>query len=411
MKNWKKLALCAMIGTILLLPNEVNAASLSFSDMTVKGAFLVIALIVILLLLYLGYRMDSNEGVPKPKKSKKKEFVESKDKYVKKQQPVETYVSNDNVYEEDSREYEVDNVNPEDISESMEYEEDNIAYQPEEDFNTISSNTEPEKSLFEASNNDFGSTISFDSSLLNKELNSVSDVEDIVEEDDFEDVDTEEDDFEDIDTAEDDFEDVSDNVVEDDDFEDVDAEDDEEFGEEFDTSIIDNIDNDFEDEVFSTAVPKTTTVVEEEFVEEIIKDDDFQEDEEFGEEFDTSIIDSIDDDFEDVKTSESFTTKTVVEEETDFPGFSVGTSSSKSVEEELEDLVDDLEDVPVIEENPVVEKPRKRYTKVSTKKVETTVSTGLDEDFMRQMEANLGDGATKEAKPAKKTSTRKKKTE
>ena len=86
MKNWKKLALCAMVGTILLLPNEVNAASLSFSDMTVKGTFLIIALIVILLLLYLGYRMDSNESAPREKKSKKKEFVESKDKYVKKQQ-------------------------------------------------------------------------------------------------------------------------------------------------------------------------------------------------------------------------------------------------------------------------------------------------------------------------------------
>ena len=191
----------------------------------------------------------------------------------------------------------------------------------------------------------------------------------------------------------------------------MDVEDDEEFGEEFDTSIIDNIDDDFEDEVFSTTIPKTTTVVKEEIVEEITKNDDFEEEEEFGEEFDTSIIDSIDDDFEDVKPSESFVTKTVIEEETDFPGFSVGTSSLKSVEENLEELVDDLEDAPVMEEIPVVEKPKKRYTKVSTKKVVTTASTGLDEDFMRQMEANLGDGATKEEKPAKKTSTRKKKTE
>ena len=369
MKNWKKLALCAMVGTILLLPNEVNAASMSFSDMTVKGAFLIISLVVILLLLYLGYRMDSNESIPKEKKSKKKEFVDSKDNYVKKQ-PVEAYVPNDTVYEEDSREYEVDNVNPEEISESVEYEEDTI-YQPEEDFediNTITSNIEPEKSLYEASSSDFGETISFDSSALNKELNTVSDIEEIVEED-------------------------------------------EEFGEEFDTSIIDNIDNDFEDEVFATAIPKTTTTVEEEIVEEVI------EDEEFGEEFDTSIIDEIDDDFEDIQsgTFSSKTVEPVVEEESDFPGFSVGTPKSETVTVNdfvnTFDEIDELDDLEEVEEIPVVEKPKKRYTKVSTKKVEPTISTELDEDFMRQMEANLGDGAVKEIKPAKKTSTRKKKTE
>ena len=80
----------------------------------------------------------------------------------------ETY--QENTYEEDTREYEDDNVNPEDISESMEYEEDDV-YEPEEE------SEEPETSLYEASTNDFGATISFDSSALNKEISSVEDEE------------------------------------------------------------------------------------------------------------------------------------------------------------------------------------------------------------------------------------------
>ena len=365
MKNWKKLALFAMVGTILLVPSEVNAASLSFSDMTVKNAFLVISIVVILLLLYLGYRMDSNEGTPREKKSKKKEFVDSKANYVKKQTE-EVYTSNDTEYEEDSREYEVDNVNPEDISESVEYEEDNSVYQPDEeeeedfeDIDEITSKVEPEKSLFESSNNDFGETISFDSSALNKEINN--DIEDIAK-----------------------------------------VEEEEELGEEFDTSIIDKIDDDIEDEVFSTSVPKSTTVVEE--YEEIV-----EEEEDFGEEFDTSIIDEIDDDFEDISTNETFSNKietpVVEEEEEEFQGFSVSTSKAKTpvVEDDDEiEKIEEIEEIPVIEE-----KPKKRYTKVSTK----STSTALDEDFMRQMEANLEVGVKEEVKPAKKTSTRKKKAE
>lgn len=330
MKNWKKLGIVTLIGAMLLMPNEVSAASVSLSDMSVKNVFLILAIVIILILLYLGYKMDSNEGIkePKEKKSKKKEFVDSKSNYVKKQ-PETTYVP-------DEKEYEVDNVNPEEISESVEYEEDD-----NEDIYTEVE--EPEKSLFESSNN-MDETISFDTSALNKEF--------------------------------------SDNTEE---IEDV--------GEEFDTSIIDKIDEEDDDVGFSTAIPQSKVVVEE--YEE--------ESEEYGEEFDTSIIDQIDEEFEEEVKDVEKTVNVIDEvEETEFQGFSVGVPKSKEEPEE------DFEDIEEIEPEVVVEeKPKKRYTKVTQKVTE------LDEDFMRQMEKNLEIGTEDGIKvtKAKKTSTRRKKAE
>lgn len=338
MKNWKKLGIITLTGAMLLMPNEVSAASISLSDVSIKNVFLILAIVIILLLLYLGYKMDSNEGIkePKEKKSKKKEFVDSKSNYVKPQVET-TYVPDEKEYEEDNREYEVDNVNPDEISESVEYEEDDVA-----DDETY---TEPEKSLFDSSSN-MDETISFDTNALNKE--------------------------------------ISDEVEEMEDAEDV--------GEEFDTSIIDKIDEE-EEFGFATAVPKSKVEVEE-----------YEETEEYGEEFDTSIIDQIDDEFEmePVKNVEEMVNNIVEpEEETEFQGFSVGVPKAKEEPEE---------EVEIVEEVVVEEKPKKRYTKVTPK------TTELDEDFMRQMEKNLEIGSedgikVTKVKSTKKTSTRRKKAE
>lgn len=264
MKNWKKIAIMILMGTILLLPNEVSAASIGFTELSIKNIFLFIAILILILLLYLGYRMDSNENIKeKEPKSKKNNNLNEKARYLKQSSTDDLY---DKEYEEDSREYEVDDVNPEEISESVEYEED----EEQEDDN------DSEMSLFESvqNNNVLGSTINFDTSDLRKELNKSS----INNDDDFEDIDTpsvnketieEDDDFEDIVTPS-----VSDSVIEDDE---------EEYGEEFDISIIDKIDEE----------------------DEIIKEDSF------------------------IKKLDSFK-----EPETDFAGFSVASKSSEKTYDE-----------------------------------------------------------------------------
>lgn len=245
MKNWKKIAIMILMGTILLLPNEVSAASIGFTELSIKNIFLFIAILILILLLYLGYRMDSNENIKeKEPKSKKNNNLNEKARYLKQSSTDDLY---DKEYEEDSREYEVDDVNPEEISESVEYEED----EEQEDDN------DSEMSLFESvqNNNDFGSTINFDTSDFRKELNKSS----ISNDDDFEDI---------VTPA------VSDLEIEDDE---------EEYGEEFDISIIDKIDED----------------------DEIIKEDSF------------------------IKKLDSFK-----EPETDFAGFSVASKSSEKTYDE-----------------------------------------------------------------------------
>ena len=264
MKNWKKIVIMILMGTILLLPNEVSAASMGFTELSIKNIFLFIAILILVLLLYLGYRMDSNENIKeKEPKSKKNNNLNEKARYLKKSSIDDLY---DKEYEEDSREYEDDDVNPEEISESVEYEED----EEQDDDN------DSEMSLFESvqNNNVLGSTINFDTSDLRKELNKSS----ISNDDDFEDVVTssvnketieEDDDFEDIVTPA-----VSDLEIEDDE---------EEYGEEFDISIIDKIDQE----------------------DEIIKEDSF------------------------IKKLDSFK-----EPETDFAGFSVASKSSEKTYDE-----------------------------------------------------------------------------
>ena len=352
MKNWKKIVIMILMGTILLLPNEVSAASMGFTELSIKNIFLFIAILILVLLLYLGYRMDSNENIKeKEPKSKKNNNLNEKARYLKKSSTDDLY---DKEYEEDSREYEDDDVNPEEISESVEYEED----EEQDDDN------DSEMSLFESvqNNNVLGSTINFDTSDLRKELNKSS----ISNDDDFEDVVTssvnketieEDDDFEDVVTSsvnketieeDDDFEDIVTPAVSDLEIED----DEEEYGEEFDISIIDKIDEE----------------------DEIIKEDSF------------------------IKKLDSFK-----EPETDFAGFSVASKSSEKTYDETVTQKRYTKVKPKVVEN-VIE--------------DTDFSDSSDLDFLKQMERNLELGnnevipeTTKNAvtKTTKKTTTRKKK--
>ena len=341
MKNWKKIAIMILIGTILLLPNEVSAASIGFTELSIKNIFLFIAILILVLLLYLGYRMDSNENIKeKEPKSKKNNNLNEKARYLKKSSTDDLY---DKEYEEDSREYEVDDVNPEEISESVEYEED----EEQEDDN------DSEMSLFESvqNNNDFGSTINFDTSDLRKELNKSS----ISNDDDFEDVLTssvnketieEDDDFEDIVTPE-----VSDLEIEDDE---------EEYGEEFDISIIDKIDEE----------------------DEIIKEDSF------------------------IKKLDSFK-----EPETDFAGFSVASKSSEKTYDETMTQKRYTKVKPKVVENVIEDTDFSDSSDLDfLKQMERNLELGNNE-VIPETTKNAVTKTTKNsvAKKTKKTTTRKKK--
>ena len=331
MKNWKKIAIMILICTLLLLPTESNAASIGFTDVSVKNMFLVIAILILILLLYLGYRMDSNENkVKEPKVKKAKDVATEKSKYSKKSNDI--YDFNDTEYEEDSNGYEVDNVNPEEISDGVEYEED------EDDFEDIISEEnvkinnvfeDNEESLYASFqnnvNNGFDSTINFDTSDLKKELNKSS----YAEEDDFEDIDS-----------------ITKSYSKD-------CE-----GKEIITPIEENIETEENEEIITFIEENTETI----------------EDEEYGEEFDISIIDKIDEE-DDVEEENSFIKElnSFKEPECDFAGFSVASPKSEEI----------------IQDNKNVFVP-KRYTKVKSKVVENVVSDNLDDiDFLRQMEKNL----------------------
>lgn len=300
MKNWKRIVIFILIGTILLLPNEVMAESASTSEFSIKNVCIIILIAIILLLLYMGYRMDSNEReteMKRQKTNKKIDNAKPQDKYV-----------NDYEYESDINEYEVDNVNPDEISETIEYEEDYLddEYDDEKTLYEVANQSTNLKTNLEEN---IDSTRNFDTSELRKEL-SFSE-EEIYEE----------------------------------------------YGEEFDISIIDDIDN-LENDMDNKS----------------------------------GAIESI---------------NNFKESETEFSGFSVAPAISNE------------KSVKTTEKKQTGKKNTKSYVKTEEENIAEEIDTNetgvLEEDFVKQMKNNLELGSNnikvlKEEKVVKKTSTRKKKT-
>lgn len=269
-----------------------NTASSGISS--TKYLAIGVAAVIVILLLFLGYKMDSKgDGEPTftSKKSRKKEKPAKK--------PVVKY-------EPDKVTYEKDDVNSKDLSEPVEYEED-------------------EDSLYSSMNDETPETPNF----------SVDNEDDLGS-----------------------LEDSSDGLTEN-------TENNEEYGEEFDTSIIDDIDDEEVPEETTVETPKTTS--EETMIFNNPPASETKD--ELTEEFNN--IDPTMDELKNIDTTE-----------TSFGGFSVSDNTSKKEN---------------VDEAPKAEKPRKKYTKV---KKDTTVST---DDFLAQMEENLKkDKEERDARKSKK---------
>ena len=129
MKKIKKItvSLC-MLGLIAnnayCTTNEVVSSSGGYT----KYLFMGVAALVIILLLFLGYKMDTKGDDFSISKPQKKSFKKNSSKHQE-------------TYEEDSIGYEVDILDTSDINDSVEYEEDETE--------------EAEESLFDSTNNDF----------------------------------------------------------------------------------------------------------------------------------------------------------------------------------------------------------------------------------------------------------------
>lgn len=113
---------------MMLMTNKIVYATTEATDEGIpsKYIFIGIAVLVILLLLFLGYRMDTKgEEITVPKASKK-----SNKKYN------DLMASSNDAYEEDNINYEMDhNVNTKDLMDSTEYEDDEDSL-----FTTMSDN-------------------------------------------------------------------------------------------------------------------------------------------------------------------------------------------------------------------------------------------------------------------------------
>ena len=125
-----KTSLTLSVAGLLLLSNNCFAAAAGTSSggttNITKYIAIGVAVLIVILLLFLGYKMDSKDSEQidySRKKSKKKE------KNVKKEDPK---------YESDNVTYEEDNINISDLSDPVEYED----------------NSEDEESLFSTINND-----------------------------------------------------------------------------------------------------------------------------------------------------------------------------------------------------------------------------------------------------------------
>jgi hypothetical protein len=324
-----------ILGTLAVLAlvfnNTVYATTESTAEsegFPTKYIFIGVAAIVLILLLFLGYKMDTKgDELFAPKISRSSKKVEKKS--AKKPEPKESE------YEEDAEiSYENDSIdNSEEIADEIEYSEDD------------------EESLFSAENdsNDDSEEFSFSSDEGNEEEKSEED----------------------------------------------DNEDEEEYtGEEFDTSIIDGIEDE-EDITTSNKEEKPTS-----FDETMVFDNGSTNitSDKLEDEIDS--LDNIDDNMEEINiggdTSDPFIDelKNFEEPESDFEGFSV--ESSK----------DDIGD---IEES----KPSKKYKKVKKeeKVVEEEKNTEIQDsnDFLAQMEATLQKNKEERNARNKSTTTKNKK--
>lgn len=354
---------------VLLLNNIVYATSgeaSSSEGFSTKYIFMGIAALVIIMLLFLGYKMDTKDDSAPSKPSKKAQKA-AKAKKVKQQKVQE-------VYEEDNTKYEDDNINAEDLVEDSEYEEDyNDEAYNEEDYNEEYS--------------DNSTYVDDDEDVLYSDLSeSYSEEENVIKENE------------------------------------VEKDPEEAVGTMFDTSIIDNIDNDAE-------VPELENSTEEQPVEAM------------GAMFDTSIIDNIDNDVELPAIEEKIEEKPIVENST--PAFdetmifneppitnnivevnpmdnldntneiindieSIDSVDNKikdvKVEEEENSFIKELQNfkepestfegfsvaTPNVEKNveEVGEKKTRKYTKVK-KAEEKPEEMSINDDFLAQMEENL----------------------
>ena len=282
------------IASLGMLLNNVAYASTEVveekSGLPMKYVFIGVAVLIIALLLYLGYKMDT-KGSEKPSKvSIKKEKVRKKltEKAEEIQQNSGTYEADDNItYEADK-----DMFENEDLNEKMEYDED-------------------EDSLFDATYED-------EDSIYEDDPTQVDNIQDETE------IDSEED-----------------------------------MGEEFDTSVIDGLDDEEDEEETEPKKSFDETM--------IFTNEDFAKDSS-GNDLEEE-IDSLDnlDEMEALKEEENKDSfidalKNFQEPESDFEGFSSAVNSSKKEDEVKE---------------------HKKYTKV---KKEDSL---MDNDFLSQMEENL----------------------
>lgn len=284
-----KATLTLSVAGILFFSNNCLAATTNATSSTAgttsvtKYIAIGVAAVIIILLLFLGYKMDSKGSdtsiTSKKGKSKKKVKQNKKE---------------DAKYEPDSVTYKADDVNNSDLSEPVEYEED------------TEENNEEESSLFSAMNDE---TDNYDDNTFLDE-NSES-----------------------TDSAE-------------------------EYGEDFDTSILDNIDDEEELEAPKNNMDETM-VFNNPPALETEEPADTEEPEEKVED-----VDPIMEELSHIDKTES-----------NFGGFSVG---EKKAEEKKE------------------EKPRKKYTKVKKDSIST-------DNFLEQMEENLKkDKEERDARKGKK---------
>ena len=315
MKKTKKF-LGSIATAAILLNKTVYAASEVAEEsegFPSKYVFMGVALLVIVLLLFLGYRMDSkDEGMPSYKAPKK----DKKNKSSKKQ-PKE-----DIAYTEDKNvTYETDKyIDTNDLNDEIEYDEE------ESLFDIDSNDSEPK--LYDDS---FTDTTYTDTSY--EEDNLYNNTEDETEE----------------------------------------------YGEIFDTSIIDGIDD--EDEISNTEdkEPETSMETSNTFDETMIFNN-------LDNTTSTNLEDEINN-LEEEKDPFIEELKNFKEPETTFAGFSVGDDSNK------------------------VEHSKEKSSKKYTKNKKEDSDTNVEEDFLLQMEANLQNGKDSEEPKTttKKSTTRKKK--
>ena len=316
----------------------------------IKYIFMGIAALVVVLLLYLGYKMDTKGSSSRPTSKQKKAKA-------KLEQKAEEIKHNDGVYEEDADiTYEEDGaMDNDELNEVTEYSDDD---EEEGSLYAAPATNENEESLFEESGEP-----------TEENPEPAEPLNDTTEEDVGEEFDTsvidkldEDEPVEDNNLGKDSFDETM--LFNSDDFNTADAS--------FETGT-DEIDT---DNVEISSEPEEVKEPEEPAVEEITT-------EEPKEDVEINILDNTEDSF--INELKNFE-----EPESDFEGFSSGKKTDKP--DKKEEPVEETVKEPV--ETETVEEPK--------------ISFSTDDDFLSQMEANLQKNkADREAKKASKTSSSK----